>query len=411
MSRIVISVLLDDHEGFAFPSGIEGKKILMKRRESFLLNKETDIYKVCDMLFGLIYVCIELGHWKDCENYSRELRGILEKASDKMIDKRIILIGSCEYYIGISLFRQERYIDSFHMYTAAIKKFDRDSCNLARARLYLRLGDCSLVISEDRKLTVERKIAYLYAAWRNYSLASERFSITQQSSEWMECVRGISLCSLKIDGVNTNTDMSQNNACDFYMRQLRRPDCCDRIHRKFLQDMVELVRNTKIDSKKIAKETKLKVQEMEKLREEISKMDNTIERKNKECQLAILHIQTGQTLRAVRIFEAVCKGVKWSENPNLLSFASAMTGVSFLNMGDPVAALSHLETAEYAFNTPHSQDDYRKIVEKKNQAKELKEILERPTKTKRYVASKKHVFNSSVPIDTPSRKRSRDETE
>lgn len=411
MASVSISVFLDGHEGIVIFSGVEGKKTLMKKREFSLLKEEKDYHEICDVLFGLVYVCIELGHWKDCENYARELRNILRNISDEMIDSRTVLIGSCEYYIGISLFRQNKYVNSFYMYTSALGKFDRDSCRLARSRLYLRLGDCALVISENQRITVERKIAFLYATWRNYSFAAEGFSITQQSSEWMECVRGISLCSLKIDGVNTNTDVSQNNACDFYMRQLRRPDCSDKVHRKFLQSMVELIRKKKINLEKIVKETKLKVREMEKLKEEISKMDNTIERKNKECQLAILHIQTGENLRATRVFEDVTKDVKWSENPNLLSFASALIGSSFLNMGDPMLALPHLRNAEYAFNTPHSQEDYHRIVEKRVQAEKLLEIFERPTKTKRYVASKGHVFNSPVPIGTPSRKRSRDETE
>lgn len=347
------------------------KKRELRDKLSNLLKKDASEDEIMDVLFKLVYITMELGHWRDSEMYAKEMMKHLRitKNMDSIVKKNIeALQGSCEFYIGLNLAHQKDLIGAIKHYKQALKLFGEPKRHRTSfARIHRRLGEAILQLCGWANIGRDKRRVFLLTAWRHFAIGAEAFVLDSHLEEWQLCVKAIMTVSKYIVELDGNDIFLMEDTLQFLKRQLQRTDMSAKSNaRGALNHLMQEACGKRVNNDAIIKDTTEKNAEMMKLREEIAPLDpEDLNRKSMECKLATLHIQVGENLNAIFVLLDTVKGETWSTNPNLLSFCFALIGVCWLNLGDPETALPYLRDAEYSFDTEHSSDDYRKIRDKR----------------------------------------------
>ena len=349
------------------------KKTLIAKYSSLSNCNDFDVNVLTDVCFRLVYVSMELGHWKDAENYSKEMLEFIRIPDDADAQQRQLssaLRGACEFYVGINLYHQRDILGSIRHYKTAMKLFGNPQAYpVSYARLQLRLGDSVLALAGWKKISTGKSRAFLTTSWRHYSIAAEAFRLGTHATEWEYCVKSCMSCLSKLATLDNNKSVLMTYGLQFLKRQLQRTDLpASAEGRTLLNWLMQSYCGKRVDNSNIIADTNSKAAQIAQLKDSISKLEPGDARKSEECSLAALYMQVGENLNAVFILQNTLIGASWDKNPNLMSYCFAIIGVAWLNMGDAEAALPYLRDAEVSFNTPFCRDDYMRIQAKRIEA-------------------------------------------
>src|SRR5689334_12855540 len=102
-----VSTIITGHSIASYgQSKIDQKRTLMERYSIVFAKEQPNHDDVIDVCFRLICISMELYHWKDAENYARDLRRFISMQSQNVWELR----GACEFYIGLNLAHQRNYV-------------------------------------------------------------------------------------------------------------------------------------------------------------------------------------------------------------------------------------------------------------------------------------------------------------
>lgn len=348
-----------------------------KRRK---MSESFDVDAEIKNLHSLIIDSMNMGKYEEIEKYYKEFEETLNKKSPESLTDdeksyKSALDGVKAYCTAEILKNKNNLIGAVRNYKEALRCLVRPEYYRTNfAIIHQQLGDIVYELTFRQNIGLDKQKIYLRTAIRHFKIAAEGFSLDTHLEKWKLCIRGIVFCYIKLYDIGERSNFKEDEIIPFLKTQAQRTDvvkdCTDIKASSSFVFIAGLLKSNfervLTDPKKVITDSKSKIQEIDALKLKIEQFDvEDLNRKSLECKLATLYMQIGENLNAIFTLIKTIKGATWSTNANLLSFAFALIGVSWLNLGDPEGALPYLRDAEYSYDTDHSRVDHRKIQEKR----------------------------------------------